>query len=161
MSSTLTPEETRRHILYKRDGRELDPLVAGRMLDHHDDNPSLDYRQLYVLAVQRPLPDVAYHTAPSHLMLSILEHGLRVNDPAQGTHGHLAAGQPAGVYLSDVYEAMQGRYRSLAGSSDVWEISGLDKLAPEWRQDPLNPTCWVVLSPIHPRMLRLNYTMHD
>ncbi len=157
--STLTPEETRRHIAHKRQVRELDPLVAQRMLDHHDEDPMRDYRQLYDLAVKRELPDIAYHITPSHLMLSILEHGLRVSDPTDGPHGQHAVGQPSGVYLSDLDEATQGRYRTGLGTHDVWRVEGLHTLNPAWQQDPLNPTCWAVLQPIPGRMLFRHYTM--
>lgn len=106
----LTPEETRRHIRFKVSCRQLDPLVADRMLRLLDEDETLLYHQLHRRALDRPLPDVAFHTAPSYLMPAILEHGLRVSDPARGHHGQHAHGQDAAVYVSDVDEAMQGRY---------------------------------------------------
>lgn len=105
------------------------------------------------------LPDVAYHVAPSHLMLSILEHGLHVSDPTQGAHGQHALGQPAAVYLADVNEAMTGKYRTDIGVHDGSRIEGIHTLAPAWQQDRLNPTCWAVLQPIPARILFRHYTL--
>lgn len=154
----LTPEETRRHIRFKVSCRELDPLLADRMLQLLDEGPTLLYHQLHRRALERTLPDVAFHTAPSHLMLAILEHGLREADPVLGHNGQDAHGQDVAVYLSDVDEAMQGKY-TVTLPSDVWRIEGLDALSPAWRQDRLNPTCWAVMQSIPPRMLSLPHTI--
>lgn len=153
-----TPEETRRHIHFKVSCRQLDPLVADRMLRLFDEDQTLPYHQLHRRALDRPLPDVAFHTAPSHLMLAILEHGLRVSDPARGHHGQHAHDQDVAVYMSDVDEAMRGRY-AVTLPSDVWRIEGLESLSPAWRRDRLNPTCWAVLEPIPSRLLSLHYTI--
>jgi hypothetical protein len=154
----LTPEETRRHIRFKASCHELDPVVADRMLRLHDEDPSLDYRALQDAALCRDLPDTAYHVSGSENMLSILEHGLRISNPARGWRGTKAAGQTPAVYLSDLQEATGGRH-SHTLPADVWRVDGLHALAPEWRQDPMNPTCWAVLAPIPARMLSLHHTI--
>ena len=155
----LTAEQTRRHIHYKVDCRELDPLLAERMLAAHYENPSLDYRQLHEIAVHRPLPDVAFHVADPSQWASIAEHGLRVSDPSRsGNWSDMTGVQPVGVYVSDVYEAMQGKYaQSLP--CHVWRIEGLHTLGPEWVHDRLNPTCWAVLQSIPARILSLHATL--
>lgn len=158
----LTPEETLRHIHHKLASRELDQTVADRMIELHAQDESLSYRELHIAALHRPLPDTAFHVSSPRHFLSILERGLQPADPAAGWRArlplmkHLA--QPSAVYLSDVYEAMS-RAHSESLPFHVWRVDGLDALAPEWEHDRVNPTCWAVLSPIHPRHLSLHATI--
>lgn len=154
----MSPEQVRRHIDFKVSCRELDPLVAERMKQAQDADPSLEYHQLLTRALNRPLPDVAFHVAPPEEFLSILSEGLRAQRPDPGVWDAVVVTQPRGVYLSDLYEAMSGKYsRSLP--CHVWKIQSLDQLAPEWSQDRLNPSCWVVHRDIPARLLTLHYTI--
>jgi len=160
--ATLSPEQTLRHIEHKVSMRELSRDVADRMIEPHVEDPTRSYRELHLGALHRPLPDTAFHvTSPEHY-LSILEQGLQPADPAIGWRGRSphawVRSQPTAVYLSDVYEAMSGAH-SQSLPFHVWRVDGLDALAPEWQHDRVNPTCWAVMSPIHPRMLSLHATI--
>lgn len=158
----LSPEQTLRHIEHKVAMRELSRDVADRMIALHGETPSRSYRELHVAALHRPLPDTAFHVTDPRHHLSILERGLQPSDPATGWRSQppyaWLSGQPRAVYLSDVYEAMRGAH-SRAVPFHVWRVDGLDELAPDWQHDRFNPTCWAVLSPIHPRMLSLHATI--
>lgn len=156
---TLTPEETLRHIHHKMSMRELDPRLGQRMIELFDEDPSLDYRQLRIAALHRPLPDIAFHVTSTENRDSISERGLIPADPRDGWRSVYISGQPTAVYLSDLEEASDGRHSQFL-PCDVWRVDGLEVLAPDWVQDAVNPTCWAVLSAIPQRMLTLHDTVH-
>lgn len=132
------------------------------MLALQAQDPSLDYRELKIAAVQRELPDTAFHVSRSGNFISILRHGLLARDPRRSTLGRaVPPSQPIAVYLSDVYEAMQGRHAPDLEPGEtvhVWRVDHLLELAPSWQQDHLNPTCWAVLGPIPARHLSLHHS---
>ncbi|MFI9629266.1 hypothetical protein [Streptomyces sp. NPDC052042] len=152
-------ERTRDHIRFKVSCRELDPVVAEQMLRLSEQDPGLDYRVLFQSAIRRDLSDTVFHVSPRSNRGSILAVGLDIRDPRLGRYVRFVPpSQQAAVYVSDLDEALAGRYaHGDASRNDIWQIDGLASLAPLWEQDQLNPTCWAVLAPIPPRLLTLHH----
>jgi hypothetical protein len=112
----------------------LDALAAGA---------EADYRALYLAVVRKPLPEIAYHTAPREFRSSIKEHGLRMARPSDGYWNINAAGQPTAVYLAP--EPDERGHWATTETWDIWQVhtAGLD-----WQHDPINEGCWAVTQDI-------------
>lgn len=150
-------QRTRDHIRFKVSCRELDPAIGEEMLRLSAEEPELDYRVLFQRAIYRALPDTAFHVSPMKNRASILTHGLEQRDPHAGPYAYwVPPSQPAAVYVSDLEEALTGRFsHGDVGENDIWRIDGLHAFDPEWVQDQLNPTCWAVLTSIPTHLVTL------
>lgn len=148
MSWQLTPEQTRNHIAYKALAGELKQDIADRMLVLLEQDPTLEYRELFVAAMRREMPDLVFHASETENRDSILARGLLARDPAEGKRASLGPmGQPLGVYASaEPDTAGMWAGGSLGNRSAVWDIWAItDARSLPHQQDPLNPEHFVIL----------------
>jgi hypothetical protein len=161
MLSGLTGSDARRHILYKRDVRELDEEIAGLMLAGLDADPEADYAVLHRAAVFRDPPPVLYHTAPVSRRAVIAASGLKACQPGQGgawaLHKEickmLRASQRPGVYVARKPDKI-GLHAHWA-AWDVWEV---ERLAIPWRHDLVSIGCWSLDEDVPAAQVRLHGT---
>lgn len=151
----------RRHIEFKRSGRELREEVAVRMLSQLGrlgGDEKVDYAVLLESAMFLPLPRRCYHTAPVAVRDLIRQHGLLAGDPRAGTWSDVGAGfGPVGVYVGAVPDEI-GRWAHCYPEWDIWEVdtSALDEAS--WSHDRLNgpwADAWVLHSNVPAKRITL------
>lgn len=153
----LTEADVRRHILYKRDVRELDEEIAALMLAGLDADPGADYAALHRAAVFRDPPPVLYHTAPAFRRDVIAAEGLRACQPGQGGAWApykeickmLRASQRPGVYVDKKPDVI-----GLHAHWPAWDVWEVERLGLPWRHDMVSVGCWSIDVDVPPAQAR-------
>lgn len=143
MTNTQVAAEVASHIHFKVSSRELSSEVGARMLAALDQGSEPDYGKLLDEALFQPISPIVYHTASTRARQSIGQFGLRMAKPAAGRFGHMAAGQPAGVYVAATPD-IEGRWTP----EPTWDIWAIDTIGLAWTHDRLNPGNWVLLNDV-------------